>query len=43
LEGDALAGEVLELADEIALPALLVDPRLVVVRAQVVEVGGGVR
>ena len=42
MRGDAPAGEVFELADEVVLPAPAVDPGFVVSRAEVVEVGGGV-
>jgi len=42
LNGDAPAGEVFELADEVALPAPAVNPGFVVSRAEVVEAGGGV-
>jgi hypothetical protein len=42
VEGDLLAGEVFELADQVALPALFVEPGLVIPGAEVVVVGVGV-
>jgi hypothetical protein len=43
LKVDLLPGEVFELADEVALATLRVDPRFVVARAEIVVAGVGVR
>ena len=43
LEVDLLPGEVFELADEVALATLRIDPRFVVARPEIVVAGVGVR
>ena len=42
-QDDGLSGEVLELADQVALAPVGVDPGLVVVRAEIVEAALGIR
>ena len=41
-QDDGLSGEVLELADQVALAPVGVDPGLVVIRAEIVEAALGI-